>query len=88
MGIEDHSIALKNQSIHLAAVDAGAAALTPFGLMLSSEWAGHYFGRLWMRLETGQNSTTAATAATHDNHFLRIVGLENEVSLVGHGEDL
>jgi hypothetical protein len=41
-----------------------------------------------MRFEAGQNPTTAAAAATHDNQFPRIVGLENEVSLVGHGEDL
>ena len=88
MGIQDHSVALKNQSIHLAAVDAGPAALTPFGLMSSSEWAGHHFGWPWMRLETGQNPTTAATAATHDNHFPGIVGLEDQVGLVGQGEDV
>jgi hypothetical protein len=41
-----------------------------------------------MRFETGQNPTTAAAAAAHDNQFPRIVGLENQVSLVGYGEDL
>jgi hypothetical protein len=41
-----------------------------------------------MQFETGQNPTTAATAATHDNQVPRIVRLENEVSLVGYGEDL
>ena len=88
MGIQDHSVALENQSIHLAAVDAGPAALTPFRLMSSSERTDNEFGWPWMSLDTGQNPTTAATAATHDNHFPRIVGLEDQVSLVGYGKDV
>ena len=88
MGIENHPVAFKNQCSHLAAVDAGPASLTPFGLMSGSEWAGHKLGRSWMRLDPGQNCTTAATAAAHDNQFLRIVGLENEASLVGDRQDL
>ena len=83
MGIQDHSVALQNQGIHLAAVDAGPTALTLFGLLSSSEWAGHDFGWPWMRLETGQNRTTAATATTHDNHFSRIVGLDIYVIVLG-----
>ena len=77
MGIQDHSVALKNESIHLAAADARSATLTPFGLMSNSEWAGHDLGWPWVRFETGQNRATAATAATHDNHFSGIAGLEN-----------
>ena len=88
MGVEDHTVALENQGIHLAAVNAGPAARTRFGLMFSSEWAGHELRWSWMRLDAGQNRATAATAAAHDNQFLRIVGLEDQVSLVGHGEDL
>ena len=88
MRIKNHLITLKNQGIHLAAVNAGPAARTLFGIVLSSEWAGHELGWSRMRLDPGQNRTTAATAAAHDNQFLRVVRLENEVGLVGHGEDL
>ena len=88
MRIKDHPVTLKNQGIHLATVDASPAALTLFGVMFSPERAGHELRWPWVRLDSGQNRTTAATAAAHDNHFLGIVGLENEVSLIGHGEDL
>ena len=69
MGFEDQPIALKSQGIHLAAVHAGPAAFTLFGLMSGSERARYEFGWPFMRLDTGQNPTTAAAAAAHDNQF-------------------
>ncbi len=55
--------------------------------MFGSERAGYKLRWSWMRLDPGQNRTAAATAAAQDNHFFGIVGLENEVRLIGHGED-
>ena len=88
MGIKNHPVTLKNQGVHLAPVDASPAAVTLFGVMVGSKGAGHKFRWSWMGLDPGQNRAAGATAAAQDNHFFGIVGLKNEVGLVGHGEDL
>jgi hypothetical protein len=56
--------------------------------MFGSESTGHKFGWFWMGLDSGQNRTTAAAAAAHDNHFFRIVRLEYELGLFGRYENL
>jgi len=56
--------------------------------MFGHEGAGHHFRWPRMALDTGQNRAAAAAAAAHKSDIPGIAGLENQVGLIGLGEDL
>ena len=85
--IQDCLLVIQMKGLHLAALDAGAAALACIRVEARQKGAGDEPSRLGIKLESPEHATAAATARAHKNGVLGVTRLEHKPGLLGPLDD-